>query len=158
MSNWNPDLRITSRSVWIDIHLQENSVCGRRIAGMKNRHMIIALVIAIALATFGNVTDAQNEYKGRNKPMGYCFDAAFDQKSGRLFVAAGDIGNVVSGGRTCRGCEWTEFALAMTERGLDVAGEDTSRPSIRKDEPFTISDAWTGCGVPCLSSHSREAT
>jgi len=58
------------------------------------RFKIVIVVIAIAL----ECVVAANAFagdKGRNKAMGYCFDAAFHEKTDRLFVAAAVMGTHV---------------------------------------------------------------
>jgi len=55
------------------------------------RFKSINIVIAIALG-YVVVANALAGDKGRNKVMGYCFDAAFHEKTNRLFVAGGVIG------------------------------------------------------------------
>jgi len=55
------------------------------------RFKIVIAVIAIALE-YVVVANALAGDKGRNKVMGYCFDAAFHEKTNRLFVAGGAWG------------------------------------------------------------------
>ncbi|MFB0554999.1 MAG: LVIVD repeat-containing protein [Phycisphaerae bacterium] len=60
---------------------------------MKRFKIIIAaMAVALQLVVVANAFTAD---KGRNKKMGYCFDAAFHEKTNRLYVAAGPMGTHV---------------------------------------------------------------
>ena len=58
------------------------------------RFKIVIVVIAIALGCVVAANAFAGD-KGRNKVMGYCFDAAFHEKTNRLFVAGGVMGTHV---------------------------------------------------------------
>jgi hypothetical protein len=55
----------------------------------KNYIIILLSVLIITLAILSNSLSVQEGYKGRDKKMGYCFDAAFDSARNRLYVVAG---------------------------------------------------------------------
>lgn len=60
---------------------------------MKSFKIIIATIaIALQLVIVANTSALD---KGRNRNMGYCFDAAFHEKTNRLYVAAGSKGTHV---------------------------------------------------------------
>jgi hypothetical protein len=60
---------------------------------MKRFQVIVAtMLVALKLVVVANAFAAD---KGRNKRMGYCFDAAFHEETNRLYVAAGALGTHV---------------------------------------------------------------
>ena len=60
---------------------------------MKRLKVIITIMVVLFQIVV--VTNAFAADKGRNKRMGYCFDAAFHEKTNRLYVTAGAVGTHV---------------------------------------------------------------
>ena len=59
---------------------------------MKGFNLIVAATVALQLVVVDNTFASD---KGRSRKMGYCFDAAFHEKTNRLYVAAGSEGTHV---------------------------------------------------------------
>ena len=58
----------------------------------QNKHIIFILGTIISLIFLNCTLGTQEQYKGRDKRMEYCFDAAFDTARDRLYVVAGYAG------------------------------------------------------------------
>lgn len=54
-----------------------------------DRRLIGILGLAVACFGIGASAGQQVHIKGQNKTMGYCFDAALNEKGDRLYVAGG---------------------------------------------------------------------
>ncbi len=86
------------------------------------RLTITHMVIVVALASTGAVP-ASGAARGGGKQMGYCFDAAFHEKTSRLFVASGDKGTHVFGVKDGKLKFVTTVADGGYHRNLKISGD-----------------------------------
>jgi hypothetical protein len=86
------------------------------------RLTIIAMIISVALVCFTVAVPICGAAQG-GKPMGYCFDAAFHEKTSRLFVAGGDRGTHVFEVADGKFKFITTVADGGYHRNLKIAGD-----------------------------------